>query len=363
MTAVVDHRAADERSILRRLARALADAAEQTAAHEPALEAVNRAWLPALRELVSADKIVQSKTEGTSREYGANAEVQGGLWLALRGKFGVAWRERTELGQRVESSLEVTTEVLRAAVTVTLENYARHVMVVVFFDDLDQSQQMHTPESAKSVVQSVLDLPQCVAIVHLRSEVAYADWRREITLTIAVPGLTQADLDALLERRILAMSGPHQGMLREADARAPLRALMRATDNPYVLLRWTQALADAAEAWPPDPAWLRPDRLRHLVVGALNGPNPPDELLNALGSVLDRIERPDRGLDRADLARGRAEMDTAAVETRLTEAWIAWLERYELLVPIDRFDPSAGLRVDPILDLVRPSVISKLTSP
>jgi len=63
---------------------------------------------------------------------------------------------------------------------------------------------------------------------------------------------------------------------------------------------------------------------------------------------------------RADLLQGR--LKTAAVQDgkTITDDELEFLIRTGLLIPVDRFREEAGYRMDPLLDLLRPSIATRL---
>lgn len=353
---VLDHRGADERAVLRRFIDSFVQGAPAVLGEDPRWRAE---WLGPLQELYGAgDRMVRSVAEGTGREYGAASEVSGGLWGVLQGKFGASWKQKVDLTRRTDFTIEVTEELLRAALIATLDAVKGHAAVVVFFDDLDQARRIDSAEGAKGTLRAILDLRPCIKLVHLRSEYGFADWRREVDVTIDLDGLPESELRALLRRRA-ERDGGHQRVLSAGASWAPLDRLAHATTNPLVLLRWAQALIAEADTWPPPVGWTAPERLRRMVLKSLNGPDADLELLTRLGRVLDRLDR-NRGFSEDDLIRGCRELDAAPVTDRVDAAEVAWLRQYELIVAVNREDPAAGLRADPLLDLTRPSVAARL---
>lgn len=354
---VLDHRGSDEVHVLRRFIELFVQTAPAVVDGLPELR---RDWLTPLQQLFAGgNRMVLSVGEGTGREVGATGELSGGLWGVLQGKFGAAWKSKIDLTRRTDYTIEINEDLLRAAIVAALEAVAGHAAVVVFFDDLDQARRMGSPEEAKGTLRGILDLRPCLKIVHLRSEYGYADWRREVDLTIDLDGLPGSELVRMLRRRA-EREGSHREVLADPTSWEPLERLATATDNPHVLLRWVQALATEGESWPPAPGWHASGRLERLVLRSLNGPDPETELLARLGRVLERLGR-SRGFDEADLQRGCSKVDPGPAPDCLDAAEIAWLRQYELLLPVNREDPAAGLRADPLLDLLRPSVSGRLT--
>lgn len=351
ISVIVDHRGSDDRQILLDFARKLVQVAQGAFS-----VGWRKDWLEPLSLLISAgDRLTRATTNTGGREYGSSAEISTGLWGVLEAKFAAQWKKKSEQSQKVEFSLDITPEVMRVALMSVLNELSTDFTVVVFYDDLDQAQNMDNAEKAKSTFRVVLDIGPCISILHLRTEVAgFADFRREVDRTFALEGLKQEELLEVLKGRVAARPGPHQKILENPAAMMPFQVLARATDNPYVLLRWSAALAEQWREWPPPPDWTEPLSLRRLAIAALNGPQPDHELLNRLGEIIDRLDS-DKGMSEEDLLRGKSVLDNSSA-MGLNKDQLVWLLRYELLVPVDRFDPKAGLRMDLSLRLIRPSV-------
>jgi hypothetical protein len=358
LTVVGDLRATNTRQMLVNLIDHLLLAIQQSTS--PALDdAWRAAWAAPLQELrMSGDRLVRSISAVEGRDYGAVGELGAGLYGLLTGKFSAQWKEKRESGQRVDSWLDVTPEVLRVALVGTLEALAQHVTVFVFFDDFDQAAGTDNPERAKESFRAVLDLQPCISILHLRTEVAgFAELRREADSAVTVSGLQPKQLVEILTKRSKSVQGPHADQLRLSSAWAPFGALAEATDNPLVLLRWAQGLATRHRQWPPGPEWAEPAALRDLSVETAQA-NGDAHLWARLGALIEKLGA-NSPLTSKMLLDGKRELDpTPAVG--LTEDELGWLVRCEHLVPIDRFDPRAGLRLDPLLGLILPAVAAKV---
>jgi hypothetical protein len=353
-----DLRATNTRQMLVNLVDHLLAAIDKSSC--PALgNAWRKSWASPLQDLrMAGDRLIRSNSSVEGRDYGLSSEVGGGLYGLLTGKFAAQWKEKREAGSRTDSTLEITSDVLRVALVGTLEALAKHVTVFVFFDDFDQAIGMDNPEAAKGNFRAVLDIQPCVSIIHLRTEVAgFAELRREAGKAVTVSGLGPKQLVEIIDKRSNALPGLHHDQLRLPSARAPFAALASATDNPLVLLRWAQGLATRHREWPPEPSWTNPTALRDLSVDSAVA-EIEAALWDKLGAVIDRlgVTTP---LNRKLLLEGKRGIDpTSAVG--LSEDELAWLERYEHLVPIDRFDTQAGLRLDPLLRLIVPSIAANV---
>ncbi|MBK7759255.1 MAG: hypothetical protein IPI35_23255 [Deltaproteobacteria bacterium] len=116
LTLVVEARTKSIEGVLIEYAKKLAERAQALAAEQGRADAWAEQWLAPLFELATNQRISRRDHELSGRDYGANSEVTSGLWGLLTGKFGAQWKERREQGQTLETSLEVTDEVLLAAI-------------------------------------------------------------------------------------------------------------------------------------------------------------------------------------------------------------------------------------------------------
>lgn len=353
LTLVVEARTKSIEGVLIEYAKKLAERAQALAAEHGRDDAWAAQWLAPLFELATNQRISRRAHELLGNEHGASGEVASGLWGLLTGKFGAHWKERREQGQTVETSLEVTEEVLLVAINGVLTELSKTVTVIVLLDDLDQAAKMDTAENAKPVFDLVLGLAPAVHLVHLRSEVTFPDIRRELDETIELGPLDPDELHQILKRRADDAEEADQRLLTK-QGWDPLRRLCQSTGNPYVLLRWATALVRLNERWPPPKEWMDPAPLRQVVVqtGAL--PRLPDEEILCLGTVLDRLDK-EVHITESELRAGHRQHDSSKGAQGLSEALIGQLKRFEVLLPVDRFDSSRGLRINPLIKLIRPS--------
>jgi hypothetical protein len=123
-----------------------------------------------------------------------------------------------------------------------------------------------------------------------------------------------------------------------------------------VFLRWVHGLLRTQD-FPPPPTWTLPDNLARIVYqeDPMNGADR--ELVQRLVNVVDRCDlgRRTRAILPEHLRRGGLPTDTAPLPG-LTEQEIEDLIKLEVLLPVHRFQPSQGYRIQPILDLMRPSL-------
>lgn len=355
---VIDGRGADLDRLARDLVGHLADGIDALRAKGAHPEDWLRGWSEPLHDLYF-DRVVRGTQELQGRELGAAIEAGGSLWGVLQSKLSGQWKSRTEHGQRLERTLEVSAEVRLLAVREALRALAGHVTVVVLYDDLDQSRGMDHAEDSKQMLESLLRLTPAISLVHLRHEVKFPEIRREHFLEISLGPLNPSELEAVVQRRLDDASPDDQRLARTPEGWAPFRQLLGATGNPLVYLRWMVNLVMAHRSWPPAAGWDSTEGLRALALGASAAPSDVHRELLTLGHILDRVDR-SYGVAVSELQEGRRALDTAPVTERLDALQIRRLIRHELLMQVDRFDPELGLRLDPLLELIRPSVAARV---
>lgn len=174
--------------------------------------------------------------------------------------------------------------------------------------------------------------------------------------------LDEHGLLEVLERRLDWADGKDKSRFRGSDVQGALRRLMRATGNPHVLLRWVQAFLRSRQ-WPPvdETSWCADTALLDVTRRAAIVAGIEDDLLVRLAFIVDRCLPKGRNeAQKADLQRGRLKTDTCDDGKAITDDEFESLLRAGLLIPKDKFRPEAGYRMDPLLDLLRPSVAARL---
>ncbi|MBK7759256.1 MAG: hypothetical protein IPI35_23260 [Deltaproteobacteria bacterium] len=86
-----------------------------------------------------------------------------------------------------------------------------------------------------------------------------------------------------------------------------------------------------------------------------------EEILCLGGRPQDRLDKEVHIME-SELRAGHRQHDTAKGAKGLSEALIGQLKRFEVLLPVDRFDPSRGLRINPLIKLIRPSCSETMKS-
>lgn len=198
----------------------------------------------------------------------------------------------------------------------------------------------------------VLELKPCISIVHFRTEALVENLKREADETLSLPPLRPDVLVEIVMQRLKLASQIAQSEYPTSDEAhwAPLRKLAEHTGNPLTLLQWFHGLL-RTQAWPAPASWTTEDDLLRLVRenDPLNGAN--DDFVVRVVTLVDLIDegRCGRGVTADELeAQG-------FTGEQLNDAL-----QFEILLPKHRFVSAQGYRLNPPLDLLRPSIRKKL---
>lgn len=356
---VVDGRGLGYRSFLSRFAEQLAE--RLTEGPELATGEHLGRWLAQLMLLSRSSQITKSQSDAVERRYGVAATVGNDLLLKLQGKF--SWEEKHSIGATEQTTLTVTDELLHAALNATLQRLADDEsgwFVVVFFDDMDQAATTEAEEQVATLFRSVLDISPCVSLVHFRTETLIENVAREATEKIDLRPLDEDVLFEMLQRRLQAAPRAVRDQFPPDTDWTAAKRLAHCTGNPWVYLKWVHGLL-RSQPWPPPEGWTDAAQIQKLVFTSdpLNGAEP--DLINCLVTAVEQCDggRGDAVVRREDLLRGGSALNFRP-ECALSEEQIEDLVRLNVLLPKHRFQPSLGYRMQPILDLLRPSVQAKL---
>lgn len=335
---------------LRELALALSTAVRDQAPDDARKLSV---WLDELQVIANADRITEGHIEEIQRKAAIAGDVTAdSLFVKLRSRF--SWERSHKSGQSHQSVMEVTDELLHAALVTTLErlNDVTDRLVIVFFDDLDQLAIDDDPQRVIEAYKQFLALRPCIALVNLRSETVVDDIRRELNEELELPPMAPRDLVRMLQRREEAIAPPKtRDALRRPDLWRPFQQLAGATGNPYVYLKWCHALL-RLHPMPPPADWLSDENLLQLVRKASMAGFDDNTALRRLAEKIDGcLLRDGRWCDRADLEVGPDGLSDEAIHD---------LVRVGLLIPQNRLRRSTEYRIDPLLALLRPSVADKV---
>ncbi len=320
-------------------------------------------WLDGLALFAHSDQITEGQVHTLNTKYGVGATLGADLITALKASSSFSWEESRQQSGSSLRTQNVTDDLLHTALKATLQKIHDSTpwMVLVFFDDLDQA---YTSELAnmKPALKAILDVDPCVGVVHMRTEMLFDDLRREMDAPFTIGPIDEQGLLAILEKRLDAASAEDRVRFRLPEVQNPLHRLISVTGNPHVLLRWIQGFLSSG-LWPAESglAWCADSALLDVVKRAAIVPGVDDEMLVRLVTIVDRCSvRGKHEVHRADLLQGR--LKTAAVQDgkTISEDELEWLVRTGLLIPVDRFREEAGYRMDPLLDLLRPSMANRL---
>lgn len=321
-------------------------------------------WLDELALFAHNDQITDGQINTLTTKYGVGAQVSGSLFSVLSGSGNFSWEQsRTRTGSASRTQ-NVTDDLLHEALKLTLQKIhdETHLMVLVFFDDLDQALTADDRDRMKQALKRIRDVDPCVGLVHMRTEMLFDDLRREMDRGIQLSPLDEKGLISVIEKRLDAASTQTKTRFRHAEVQAALHRLTRATGNPFVFLRWVQAFLNT-KLWPPqsETAWCTDEALREVVSEAAIAAGIEDELLQRLALIVDRcLHRNQFEVQKEDLLNGKLKTDTCADGNKITVSEFELLVRAGLLIPTDRFRPEAGYCIDPVLDLLRPSIAKRL---
>lgn len=292
--------------------------------------------------LAQNETVTESQTEQVTRQYGIGASLKGGLLEVLEASNTFSWQESRGSAGALTRSFKVTPDLMHRALREVLRDIATWTpfLAVVLFDDLDQIR----TDDIKTAVRNVLDIQDCVRIVHLRREAQLGDVSREMDYPIEVPPLHVQALSELVSARVASASAYDQTLFASVEVREALASLCRATGNPLVLLRWLTAIARRQLFTPANIArWREPESLEHIVRDSLIGA-PRLGLLKSIAEAQDRAEELSPGIFAS--TDFRAALSPEALQEAM---------RLELLGLVDRESSESGFWVDGRLALLRPS--------
>lgn len=345
----VDARGMEARSTLNQLARQLVERTEAKGSEDPELGR----YLDELRVLANNNQVNKTQLDAIATKYGVFAEAGGGTLVArLRARF--TW-ERTRTDSTAVALVQtVTYDLLHAAVVGALELIAeKGFTTLIFFDDLDQAKSANEDGGAPEAVMRTIALRPALGIVHMRSEAMFDDVRREIEHEVSVGGMGPAVMWQILEKRL--EETPNDELKKQVEAaKSALTQLATGTDNPYVFLRWVTGTLRAHRL--PLPR----DWDEHLGE-AVQARAIPRDLLEKVARVVDACTF-NGACSESDLGLGKNKLDPNPASESLSEDELRLLRRADVLIPVNRYDPASLLRLDPVLDLLRPSIAEKIRS-
>jgi AAA ATPase domain len=321
-------------------------------------------WLDELALLAHNDQITEGQVRTITTKYGIGAQIGGSLFDVLTGSNSFSWEQSRLASGTTSRTQQVTDDLLHDSLKATFQKLHDEtpLLVLVFFDDLDQSCSEDDASSMKSALKRVLDVDPCIGVVHMRSEMLFDDLRREMDRFVEVGPLSENGLLAIINKRLDAALPATKGAVNDVVVQGCLRRLTNVTGNPLVFLRWVQAFFQTGR-WLPGAVdgWNRDEALLDATMETASAVGIDRDLLLRVARIVDRcVPKGKREIQKAELLAGRLATDTVADGVRITEEELRYLLRTGALVPVDRFREDTAYRLDSMLDLLRPSIAKQL---
>ena len=306
-------------------------------------------WVHELDLLARSDTVTEGQAQQSARQYGVAATLKGSLLEVLEASNSFSWQETRQSSTTTTRTVQITAALVQEAVELTLEKIYQwsQVMVVVFFDDVDQL----NVADLSTAVSNVLKLPNCVRIVHLRDEAAAGNIRREIShATIRLTPMPTQVLCEMLDARIAVASAEDQQRYRSPFVQGIVTRLAAITGSPLVLLRWLSgfAVADLFREQSDEPPWNSLESLSLVVADVLATAADP----RLLRRVANAVEK--------EIYVSADPVEMGQLQARLSEAEFREAVRLELIGPMDRDHDGAHYWIDPRLALLHDRVIEAL---
>jgi AAA ATPase domain len=343
----VDGRGLVYRSFLDRLAKNLV---QHALAAPKVVKPELHPWLRELGLMVTQEVVSASVTEQLTRTSGVSGGAKGSLFGVLEATGLFQWTESRQIGGSLTRTVKVDERLLAEALSITLAQLrASGVPTVVFYNDLDQAVDRESPEEARKALGRLVELEDCVQVLNVRTEVLYDDLRRESRI-LTLPELPADVIADLYEKRASREPNAQKRATLLAPATLALVArLARINGNPWAFLLWIENIL---RGYGPDAFDLdSADDRKSLVTRAVGFPDA--ELLERAARIVDASTTGWASWCREDDLVGAPPEKLSTMEAQV-------LKRAGLLVARDIFAPELGVRLEPLVDLLRPSVANRL---
>lgn len=306
-------------------------------------------WVHELELLARSDTVTEAQAQQFAHQYGVGATVKGSLFEVLEASNSFTWQETRQNSATTTRTVQVTASLVQEAVELTLKKIYQwsEVMVVAFFDDVDQL----NVEDLSTAVANVLKLPDCVRIVHLRDEAAAGNIRREIShCTIRLTPMPTQILCEMLEARVAMASAEDRARFKAPFVQDIVTRVAAITGSPLVLLRWLSgfAVADLFRAHVDELPWNHEDTLSLVVADVLATAADP-RLLRRVANAVDK-----------EVYRTADPVSLEQLQKNLGEADLREARRLELVGPMDRDHDGAHFWIDPRLALLHDQIAETL---
>lgn len=306
-------------------------------------------WVEELDLLARSDTVTEAQAQQFARQYGTGATLKGSLFEVLEASNSFTWQETRQSTTTTTRTVQITSALVQEAVELTLRKIYQwsEVMVVVFFDDVDQL----NVDDLSTAVANVLKVPDCVRIVHLRDEAAAGNIRREISHgTIPLRPMPTQVLCEMLEARASLASPEDKAHFRTPFVQSVVTRLAAATGSPLVLLRWLSgfAVADLFRELDGELPWNHADTLALVVADVLATAADP-KLLRRVANAVDK-----------EVYRTADPIPLDQLQAKLGDADLREARRLELVGPMDRDHDGAHYWIDPRLALLHDQIADAL---
>lgn len=364
---VVNGRGIGYRRFLEELARSLV---EEIRPHAQRWRREVSHWLDELLLLANSTQITSTQTTNIARKYGVDASVgvdtgtSGPVTLLGKLSSRFAWEETRTATTGVQRMLAVTDALLHDAIGLMLKRLRAEkdpTSIVVFYDDLDQAFDNRSGEEIEANIQRILELQPCIALAHIRTESMYPNIRRVISEEVPVRPLPTDELMAMLQHRAQqAKNSAVKEAFRATRTPAAFRQLASVTGNALAFLRWSGALLNLWGLSQPDD-WREEGNLRRLACEATPTGGIDSALLVELARLVDQcsVHGAGEGCLWEDLVRGGPTV-AACPQPTLKDTELDRLRTLGLIVRRNQFAERPVYRLEPTLELLRPSVGEKL---
>lgn len=350
VAATIDARSLQYRAVLTEIATALvAQVRPQAEKHRPNLLPL----LDYVELLATRSQVQESQSAAIQTKYGVSAGLGTEALVKLTGLF--TWERTRQVSATTQATLTVTDSLVHTAIDLLLGELAESPwFVVIFYDDLDQALTGTDSDEVLSLFRRVLELRPCIALVHVRTECCVENLNREVTENVEIHGLQPAEMAELVRRRLESAPREVKQALGGTESWRAIDQLAGLTINPLVFLRWILGLLRTQDL-PAAQGWCTETALHALVSTAapVQGFDP-----EVVARVVAEVDKLARWFTREALLASAQSTE----EGKLTAHDIEDLVKLGLLVPRYRFRPDGELYLEPVFDLLRPSVHEKLRS-
>ncbi|MBM3224945.1 MAG: hypothetical protein FJZ47_14235 [Candidatus Tectomicrobia bacterium] len=213
------------------------------------------AWLA---KVASYGKLTANEIKQINQEVSASSKIRSSFWGLLSGEGALGWKRTASTSASDGYEIVITEDYLSKLLSAFLQElHTYQYRPLIFLDNLDRIGRMDAQEDANTIaalVKQLLELPDCVLLLNLRTQFAHHTTdRRELT-HLALEGLPPQVLQEILAQRLqqLVSDDITRLSLPEAALHTVAERLARRTDNPLAFLRWLDFWLARTENRPED---------------------------------------------------------------------------------------------------------------